>query len=91
MDSSPMTQGAGNSFLPKIMFRTVFMGVGRAVAGTKAVVNRVLVEAVDRADARRMNECLAMVDGWINDDTKQDCVRARASIETLDFLFKIFG
>ena len=67
------------------------MGVGRAVAGTKAVVNRVLVEAVDRADARRMNECLAMVDGWINDDTKQDCVRARASIETLDFLFKIFG
>ena len=67
MDSSPMTQGAGNSFLPKNMLRVVSLlkSRERAVEGrvVKAVVNKVLVVADVRVDARRINECLAIV--WV--------------------------
>jgi len=70
MDSSPMTQGAGNSFLPKNMLRTVSLLklMLRAVGGraVKAVVKRVLVKADERVDARRTNECLVIVGFWMN-------------------------
>lgn len=60
-----MTQGAGNSFLPKNMLRVVSLlkSRERAVEGSvvKAVVKKVLVVADVRVDARRNNECLAIV------------------------------
>ena len=68
MDSSPMTQGAGNSFLPKNMLRAVSLlkSRDRAVGGSavNAVVKRVLVDADVRVDARRNNECLAIAYRW---------------------------
>jgi uncharacterized protein (DUF2062 family) len=63
--SSPMTQGAGNSFLPN-MLRVVSLLklMERAVEGSdvKAVVKSVLVVADVSVDASRKNECLAMVE-----------------------------
>ena len=65
MDSSPMTQGAGNCFLPNIMLRVVSLLklMLRAVGGrfVNAVVKIVLVVAVERVDARINNECLVMI------------------------------
>ena len=63
--SSPMTQGAGNSFLPN-MLRVVSLLklMERAVEGSdvKAVVKSVLVVADVSVDASRKNECRAMVE-----------------------------
>ena len=59
-----MTQGAGNSFLPKNMLRVVSLLklMDRAVGGraVNAVVKRVLVDADVMVDARRNKECLVI-------------------------------